>query len=144
MLQTFTVVATQLYRYGRDLLFFLLVVCVLCTVFGFSFVNGTWDLTDWVQQVLLFGTVRFFSSFIFRHTRKRTRGVGFGLGWVVGSSHFFYFFWNACMVVYGFAWFDRVGFLWERKVSSQREREREGEIRKIFFVDTLEVLGQVR
>lgn len=44
------------------------------------------------------------------------------------------------MVVYGFAWFDRVGFLWERKVSSQRERE----IRKFFFVDTLEVLGQVR
>lgn len=60
--------------------------------------------------------VRFFFSFIFRHTRKRTRGVGFGLGlgWVVGSSHFFYFFWNACMVVYGFAWFDRVGFLWEK------------------------------
>lgn len=35
------------------------------------------------------------------------------------------------MVVYGFAWFDRVGFLWEKNVSSQRERERE--IRKIFF-----------
>lgn len=48
------------------------------------------------------------------------------------------------MVVYGFAWFDRVGFLWEKTVSSHREREREREIRKIFFVDTLEVLGQVR
>lgn len=57
-----------------------------------------------------------FFPFIFRHTRKRTGGVGFGLGlgWVVGSSHFFLFFWNACMVVYGFAWFDRVGFLWEK------------------------------
>lgn len=51
-------------------------------------------MIDWVQQVVLFSTVRFFSSFIFRHTRKRTGGVGFGfgLGWVVGSSHFFLFF----------------------------------------------------
>lgn len=31
------------------------------------------------------------------------------------------------MVVYGFAWFDRVGFLWEKKVSSHRERERDKE-----------------
>lgn len=37
------------------------------------------------------------------------------------------------MVVYGFAWFDRVGFLWEKTVSSHREREREREIRKVFF-----------
>lgn len=29
------------------------------------------------------------------------------------------------MVVYGFAWFDRVGFLWEKKVSSHTQRERE-------------------
>lgn len=29
------------------------------------------------------------------------------------------------MVVYGFAWFDRVGFLWEKKVSSHRDSERE-------------------
>lgn len=45
---------------------------------------------------------------------KGPGGLGLGLGWVVGSSHFFYFFWNACMVVYGFAWFDRVEFLWEK------------------------------
>lgn len=32
------------------------------------------------------------------------------------------------MVVYGFAWFDRVWFLWEKKVSSQRERERDKEV----------------
>lgn len=31
------------------------------------------------------------------------------------------------MVVYGFAWFDRVGFLWEKTVSSQRARERDRE-----------------
>lgn len=37
------------------------------------------------------------------------------------------------MVVYGFAWFDRVGSLGRKKVSSQREREREREIRKVFF-----------
>lgn len=40
---------------------------------------------------------------------EKDRG-GWAWGWVrvVGSSHFFIFFWNACMVVYGFAWFDRV------------------------------------
>lgn len=36
------------------------------------------------------------------------------------------------MVVYGFAWFDRVGFLWERK-SKQSEREREGQRDKESF-----------
>lgn len=61
------------------------------------------------------------------------KGPG-GLGWVVGSSHFFYFFWNACMVVYGFAWFDRVGFLWEKTVSSHTEREGDRERDKeVFF-----------
>lgn len=46
------------------------------------------------------------------------------------------------MVVYGFAWFDRVDSFGRKCKQSQRLRERE--IRKIFFVDTLEVLGQVR
>lgn len=36
------------------------------------------------------------------------------------------------MVVYGFAWFDRVGFLWEKKVSSHRDRERERD-KEVFF-----------
>lgn len=42
---------------------------------------------------------------------------GLGWAWIGLLVHhiFFIFFWNACMVVYGFAWFDRVGFLWERK-----------------------------
>lgn len=86
--------------------------------------HGTWDamdLTDWC----LFSTVRsFFLHSFFGIHGKGPGGLGLGSGWVVGSSHFFYFFWNACMVVYGFAWFDRVGFLWEKKVSSQRGRER--------------------
>lgn len=62
-----------------------LCLCV-CTVVGFSFVNGTWDMMDMMDLTLLVFVwhgslrVRFFSSFIFRHTRKRTGG--FGLGWV--------------------------------------------------------------
>lgn len=88
------------------------------------------DLMDWC----LFGTVHCEFAFFFRFSFFGIHGKGpGGLGWVVGSSHFFYFFWNACMVVYGFAWFDRVGFLWEKKVSSQREREGQREIRKVFF-----------
>lgn len=80
-------------------------------------------------QVVLFSTVHCEFAFslhsFFGIHGKRTRGVGFGLGlgcWFI--TFFFYFFWNACMVVYGFAWFDRVGFLWGEKVSSHRERER--------------------
>lgn len=46
-------------------------------------------MIDWVQQVLLFSTVRF-SSFILRHTRKRTGGVG--LGWVGLGCWFITFF----------------------------------------------------
>lgn len=84
---------------------------------------------------LVFVCLARFALFFFFHfsayTEKGPGGLGLGLGWVVGSSHFFYFFWNACMIVYGFAWFDRVGFLWEKTVSSHRERERE--IRKVFF-----------
>lgn len=38
------------------------------------------------------------------------------------------------MVVYGFAWFDRVGsFGREKSKQSQRERGTEREIRKVFF-----------
>lgn len=48
------------------------------------------------------------------------------------------------MVVYGFAWFDRVDSFGRENVSSQRECERERDKEEFFFVDTLEVLGQVR
>lgn len=77
--------------------------------------DGTWDMIGPDLTGVCLARFTFSSSFIFRHTRKRTRGVGFGLGWVgLLVHHNFYFFWNACMVVYGFAWFDRVGFLWEK------------------------------
>lgn len=70
------------------------------------------DLMDWC----LFSTARFFLNSFFGIHGKGPGGLGLGLGWVGLLVHhiFFYFFWNACMVVYGFAWFDRVGFLWEK------------------------------
>lgn len=53
-------------------------------------------MIDWVQQVLLFGTVHcefaFFLHSFFGIHGKGPGGLGLGLGWVVGSSHFFLFF----------------------------------------------------
>lgn len=88
MLQIFTFVATQLYRYGRDLLFFLLVVCV-CARFGFvmSMGHGTWDMMghDGLgSQVVLFGTVHCkftFSLHSFFGIHGKGPG-GLGLAWV--------------------------------------------------------------
>lgn len=76
-------------------------------------------MMDWVQQVLLFSTVHCEFAFYFSAYTEKDRGggLGLGLGWVGLLVHhiFFIFFWNACMVVYGFAWFDRVDSFGEKK-----------------------------
>lgn len=89
MLQIFTFVATQLYRYGRDLLFIFSSssVCVhglgsFCQWEG----HGTWDMVGLDLTGVCLARFPFFLSFFGIHGK----GPG-GLGWVVGSSHFLYF-----------------------------------------------------
>lgn len=74
---------------GRDLLFFSLGRLCVCTVFEFSFVNGTWDMMDWC----LFSTVPFFRFSFFGIHGKGPGGFGFGLGWVgLLVHHIFLYF----------------------------------------------------
>lgn len=79
---------------GRDLLFFLLVVCVcVCARFGFSFVNGTWDMMDLMDWCLCLARFTFFLIHFSAYTEKDQGGwvwVWVGLGcWFITFFLFF-------------------------------------------------------